>query len=68
MKGYRTVAFNVIMTIVAVITLWNPEAAVPSAEDVTAGIDAVEGAVVAAWGIGNAILRAITTTPIFNKE
>ena len=58
MKGYRTIAFNLIMAAVA-ITGANVD---PSQ---------VEGFVTAFFGVwtgGNLILRAITNSPIFRKE
>jgi len=68
MKGYRTIAFNVIMSIVAVLAIVAPDAEVPTADAVNAGIDAVETAVVAVWSVGNMLLRAITNSPMFKKE
>lgn len=68
MKGYRTIIFNVIMTALMVLSVFNPEAETPSEAEVGNAIDAVEGAIAAVWGVGNVILRAITTTKIGSKE
>jgi hypothetical protein len=68
MKGYKTIAFNLLMAVIAVLSALNPEAELPSSEDVQSGVDAVSAAVAAVWGLGNILLRAITDTPIFKKE
>ena len=66
-KGFKTVAFNVVMAIVAALTILVPEQAaeLPTGEVVTETIDLVEAGVVALWTVGNIILRAITNSPIF---
>lgn len=66
-KGYRTIIFNGIMTVIAVVALLNPGSELPDAAQVN---EIVEGFAVwfaLAWGAGNAILRAITNSPIFKK-
>ena len=68
LKGYKTIAFNVIMSLVTVIALFNQGAELPDAETVRGGLDAVDTAIAAVWGIGNIILRAVTDTPVFKKE
>ena len=50
-----------------VLKLFNPEAEVPTGEDVGGAVDAVEAVIAAVWGVGNVILRAITTTKIGRK-
>jgi hypothetical protein len=67
MKGYKTVAFNVIMGIIALLAVLNPEADLPDGALVSAGLDNVEAAFVAVWTVGNLILRAITSSKIFNS-
>ena len=58
MKGYRTIAFNVLMLIAAVTgAAWTPEL-------INEWIEAI--AVI--WAAGNAVLRAVTNTPMFKKE
>jgi len=68
LKGYKTVAFNVVMSLITILTMFNPGSELPDAETVQGGIDAVEAAVVAVWTVGNLILRAVTDSPIFKKE
>ncbi len=58
MKGWRTILFNGVMLIVGLT------GAAVSPEQVS-GV--VEGFMII-WTVGNVILRAITTSPIFNKE
>lgn len=66
MKGFKTVIFNVIMAVIMVIYAFNPDAERPSAEQVSSTIDMVLTGLAAVWAIGNVILRAISTAPIFN--
>lgn len=70
MKGYKTVAFNVIMSAIMLISMWNPESAssLPGASEVSGLMDQAEAWITAVWGIGNVILRAVTSTAIFQKE
>jgi len=68
MKGYRTIAFNAVMAIVAMATIFSPDAEVPTADQVQSAVNGVEAAVVGVWTVGNMILRAITSSPIFKKE
>lgn len=68
MKGFRTTAFNIAMTVIAAVTIINPDAELPTPEAIDTGIDLVEAAVVAVWGVGNLILRAITSSPIFRRD
>ena len=70
MKGYKTIIFNVIMSAVMVISMWNQDAAssLPDAAQVTSLIDQAETWITAVWGVGNVILRSVTSTAIFKKE
>lgn len=71
MKGYRTIAFNAIMTVVMLGNLWGVFGAdnpAPNEADVTVALDAVDTGITAAWGLGNVILRAVTDSPIFRKR
>ena len=70
MKGYKTVIFNVVMTVVMAWRLWFPETAseLPTGETVQVVIDNIDKALIAGWGIGNLILRTITNTPIFKNK
>ena len=68
LKGFKTIAFNVVMTIVMAVRVLSPESELPDDAAVQAAVNAVDAAITAAWGIGNIILRAITDSPIFSKE
>lgn len=67
-KGYKTIAFNTVMTIVMLVRVLSPESELPDAASVQAGIDSIDATLTALWGIGNMVLRAITDSPIFKKE
>lgn len=70
-KGYRTIAFNAIMTLLMLTRIWSygePPEGLPSAADVERTLDLIDAALVAAWGLGNSVLRAVTDTPIFRNE
>jgi hypothetical protein len=67
LKGFKTIAFNVLMGATMLIRFFNPETQVPDVEEVTAAVDAVGASLTAIWGFGNMWLRAITDSPIFKK-
>lgn len=69
MKGWRTVAFNALMTVVAVLAYSHAgdPSELPDANAINAALDAVEGFIPFVWGLGNVILRAVTDTPIFKS-
>ncbi len=69
MKGYKTVAFNLLMggvMLMATLGLFDA-GAVPDAVEINAFIDKMEAFGVAVWTVGNWIIRKYTTTAIFNK-
>ena len=66
-KGYKTVAFNVVMTALLLIRAWQPEAELPTEEQVTQSLDAIDQGLIATWGLGNVVLRAVTNSPIFKR-
>ncbi len=68
LKGFKTIAFNVIMVVVMGVRVINPEAELPDEAAVEATVMSLDAALTAVWGIGNIILRAITDSPIFSKE
>ena len=70
MKGFKTIIFNVVMTLAMGVSLWNPDAAgsLPDAAQVSGLIDQAAAWVTAVWAIGNAWLRAVTSTAIFKKD
>ena len=64
-KGYKTVAFNVLMGLLVVLGAFLPDAVIPSGEH-------VETTIATIWAIvevvGNLILRFKTTTKVFKKR
>lgn len=68
MTGYKTIIFNLVMALMAVVAKLYPELILPSEEDITTILNAIE----AIWGsvliVGNIILRFKTSTKIFKKE
>lgn len=67
LKGYRTIVFNLIMTIVMVLAMWSPGESWPTQPEVNAFLDSLEIVLTFVWGLGNIVLRAITNTPIFMR-
>ena len=69
-KGWRTIAFNGIMTMIMILSLWSPEEAssFPGAEVVNEALNEAEKLIATIWGFGNVVLRAITNTPLGKKE
>ena len=65
--GYKTVIFNVVMGGIMLVRALSPDAELPGEEAVSASIDAFEIGLTAVWGVGNLILRAITSSAIFTK-
>lgn len=68
LKGYKTVIFTVTMAAIMLIRAFSPGAELPDEGAVSGAIDAVELAIVSVWGVGSLILRAITSSPIFNRK
>ena len=70
MKGYKTVAFNAVMSFVMLLSVWKPDTAssLPGATEVSGLLDQAEMWIVAVWGIGSVMLRAVTSTSIFKSE
>jgi hypothetical protein len=68
MQGYRTIAFNSAMAIVAIIKALSPEAELPADQHITQQFDAVWVAINTITITGNAILRFFTKSAIFKKE
>ena len=66
-KGFRTIAFNVLMTAIAILAIINPVAELPDPAQVAKLVEDFGIWFASAWGIGNALLRAITDSPIFKK-
>lgn len=68
LKGYRTIIFTVVMAGVMLVRALNPGAELPDEATIKQTIDAVNVALVSVWGVGSLILRAITTSSIFNRN
>lgn len=67
-QGYKTVIFNVIMAIVALVHAFSPGTDLPGAEAVAQGVDSFLVGLTAIWSIGAVLLRAVTSSPIFKKK
>lgn len=68
LKGYKTVIFNVIMTAILIANTTGLVTIDAVELDVAGTLDAVETALIAVWGFGNLLLRAVTNTSIFDKD
>lgn len=68
MKGYKTIAFNSIMAIIAVVHSLNSSAELPDAAAVQTVVDHFQTLFDSALIVGNLVLRAVTTSAIFKKE
>ncbi len=68
LKGYKTIIFNVLMSLTMVIRLWKPEVELPEATAVSGALDSLDAALSAIWGVGNIWLRAVTDTKILSKN
>ena len=67
-SGYKTVIFNVVMGGIMLVRALSPDAELPGEAAVSSAVDAFEVGLTAVWGVGNLILRAITSSPIFGKS
>ena len=67
LKGFKTIAFNVLMLVIMGVRVINPEAELPDAEAVESTVISVDAALTALWGFVNIILRSVTDSPIFKK-
>lgn len=70
MKGFKTIAFNAIMAVVAIAKVYWPEGAesLPGEFEVTQALDVFWEIFAAVSVVGNGALRAVTSTPMFKKE
>ena len=68
MKGFKTIAFNVVMGAIVLVRILNPEAELPTDVDVEAAVSTLDAAIATVWSFGNMFLRAVTDSPIFRKE
>lgn len=73
-KGWRTIIFNVLMTPLSLMSLWGVDAGVGAGDvegllnQFMSLLDGAEAFFITLQGLGNMVLRAITSTPIFNKD
>ena len=67
LKGFKTIAFNLLMLVIMGARVINPEAELPDEATVEATVLSLNAGLTALWGIGNIILRAATDSPIFKK-
>ncbi len=68
LTGYKTVAFNAVMAIVAIWKIYFPEQEMPGEVEVQQAVDVFWKIFSAVAVGGNIALRAVTKTPIFRKE
>lgn len=68
MKGYKTIAFNVLMAAITVLAAIYPEAVLPEAAQVEGVIEAVFAGIAGVITVGNMLLRAVTNTAVGQKE
>lgn len=66
-KGYKTVAFNVIVGLLLVWRAVRPADEIPSSEQVSALLDSLYASLDAILVVGNMVLRAVTNTAIGRK-
>ena len=67
LKGYRTIIFNLVMTALMIIKMLQPDVEIPGGEEVSAGLDVLDQAMVFVWGLGNLFFRVITNTSVGKK-
>lgn len=70
MKGFKTVTFNAIMGVISVGVALNPDmiSDAPTAEEVQAAVNSAYAAIGGVTMVGNWIIRAFTSSPIFRKR
>lgn len=68
LQGWKTVLFNVIMAGIAIVHSLNSEAVLPDAAAVQGVVDNFQVFFDGALIVGNVILRAVTSSPIFTKK
>lgn len=68
LQGWKTVVFNSIMGLIALVHVINPGAELPGQEAVQGVVDNGEALFTVILAVGNVILRAVTSSPIFQKK
>jgi hypothetical protein len=67
-KGYRTIIFNVIMALGALVTLLSGVSVQDDVTTLADGVDLILEGIVAVWAIGSVWLRMITDSPVFKGK
>lgn len=67
-KGYKTIVFNLVMALIAIVKALNPDAETPDAGAVSTGVDQFLVGLGAVWAFGSIVIRAVTHSPIFNRD
>lgn len=67
LKGYRTVAFNVIVGLLMVWRAVSPADEIPSESQVSTLLDSLYASLDAILVVGNIVLRKFTDTPLGRK-
>lgn len=62
-NGLKTQLFNLVMTVIMILSIYSPGADLPTAEAVHSALDGLQVAIAVVWGVGVAIFRAISTVP-----
>jgi hypothetical protein len=68
LKGYRTIIFNVIMALAALVTLLTGTSVTDDITKLADGVDLILEGIVAVWAIGSVWLRMITDSPVFKGK
>lgn len=67
-KGFKTLLFNAIMTIGMLTTIWTGVDTSKEVVTVNDNFDTILTSLTTLWMIGNAWLRAVTDSAIFQKR
>lgn len=67
-KGYKTIVFNLVMALIAIVKALNPDAETPDAGTVSTGVDQFLVGLGTVWAFGSIVIRTVTHSPIFNRE
>lgn len=67
-KGKKTVIINGLVVVLVAIGYLFPESVLPSPESLSQTFDLSVNAAVGVLAVINLVLRAVTTTSVFNKE
>ena len=62
-NGLKTQLFNLVMAVTMILSVYNPDAELPTAEAVHSALDGLQVAIAIVWGVGVAIFRAVSTVP-----